>query len=328
MRFLKDKWKHLLHKVSSAFSGSAKSEAREQVREGLWEEIWGWLFPVLLGLTTGWFCMVLLGLWLGGGSAGTQPGKLPVSGTAQTQDTDRTNMAVFLSANPFRVTPMEIREEIPKEASGDAYVAITGSLANALLRWTMPKVGVLLEDQGKQHLVLLNTSFDVYTLEEVTYLYAIFRKGEERVRKDLYYAGKQTQQEPTTPRGGGVTPTPGEAVVPVAGITPADPEKGIEGAISRETINQLVENPFDEMKRVRIRPSDKEPGLQVQWITKDSILNQVGVKKGDVVSSINGIAFKNMVDITNSMSSLITSDRFDVTILRNGTPVTLRYVVR
>ena len=47
-----------------------------------------------------------------------------------------------------------------------------------------------------------------------------------------------------------------------------------------------------------------------------------------MIRSINGIAFRNMMDITNSVSSLMNSDRFDVEVMRNGAHTSLQYVVR
>ena len=98
--------------------------------------------------------------------------------------------------------------------------------------------------------------------------------------------------------------------------------------ISAGLVQQLMENPFDELKNVRLRPKEGEQGLQIQWINKDSILSQLGVQKGDVIRSINGIPFRNMADITNSMNSLMNSDRFDVEVVRDGKPSSLKYVIR
>ena len=103
---------------------------------------------------------------------------------------------------------------------------------------------------------------------------------------------------------------------------------GHEGQISSETVNQLVQNPFDELKRVRIRPSEAAGGLEVQWIQNDSILRRLGVRKGDVIRSVNGIPFTNMGDIANSINSLMNSERFDVEVTRGGKTEALRYVVR
>ena len=68
-------------------------------------------------------------------------------------------------------------------------------------------------------------------------------------------------------------------------------------------------------------------GLEIQWIQEDSILSQLGVRKGDVIKSVNGIPFTNMGDIANSINSLMNSERFDVEVTRDRKPTALRYVV-
>ena len=93
-------------------------------------------------------------------------------------------------------------------------------------------------------------------------------------------------------------------------------------------VNSLVQNPFDELKRIRMRPNEKAGGLEVQWIQNDSILRQLGVQRGDVIKSVNGIPFTNMGDIANSINSLINSERFDVEVTRGGKATALRYTVK
>jgi S1-C subfamily serine protease len=111
----------------------------------------------------------------------------------------------------------------------------------------------------------------------------------------------------------------------------ADPEKGTRGEIRRELLGiggRPLEIPFEELRNIRVRPAEGGQGLLVQWINKDSILAQLGMQSGDVIRSINGIRFQNMMDITNTMSSLMNNGSFDIEILRDGEPVSLRYVVR
>ena len=284
---------------------------------------WSWLLPLLGGLAVGWLGMVGLEVTLDGRNRSARTTVVPIVGTAALEDLERVNMTAFLGANPFRVTPMEMPGEEPAVSSGDVVVP-TGSLAVAVLRGTLPGVGVWLEEQGKQYLVLVDESFDVYTLRKVTPYQATFSKGEEQVVKDLLFANAPGA---SLSRGAGAGPNPSAASLPAdAQVSAAEPG-GKEGALSRELVNQLMENPFDELKNVRLRPRADEQGLQVQWINKDSILSQLGVQKGDVVRSVNGIAFNNMMDITNSMNSLMNSDRFDVEVVRDGAPVSLKYVV-
>ncbi|MDR1379303.1 MAG: hypothetical protein LBJ36_09685 [Synergistaceae bacterium] len=307
-------------------SGEKPLPAVVRSEGGVYYRLWTWALPALIGLVLGWFGMVCLGVWLDGANRSNRPLSASSAAFAAAQDSDMSNMTAFLNSNPFKVTPMVLPdlEAMEEEKEENAPPPITGSLATAVVRWTMPGTGVLLEDQGKQHMILLRESFDVYRLEEVTYRQAIFLKGEERVVKDLSYSKE----------GLAALPAPSLTTVRSAKgnlgqqVLAADPTKGVNGEINRDMVNRLMENPFEELRNVRIRPAEGEQGLQVQWINRDSILAQLGVQRGDVIRSINGIRFQNMMDITNSMSSLMNNDRFDVEILRNGTNTSLRYAVR
>jgi membrane-associated protease RseP (regulator of RpoE activity) len=289
--------------------------------EGRLFRLWSWILPVLLGGVFSWFGMTCLEVWLDGYVRRSRPAAASIVAASGMRDSEIANMAAFLKSNPFKVTP-RILPDLEEELSADSSQQITGSLAAAVLRWTMPGAGILLEDQGQQYVILVNESFDVYTLEEVTYREAIFVKDENRVVKELVYSKEgPALPQPSAP----VVQTRDADLGPL--VVPADPSSGSAGEINRDMINGLIENPFDELKKVRLRPAD-EQGLQIQWINKDSVLAQLGVQKGDVIRSINGIAFRNMMDITNSVSSLMNSDRFDVEVMRNGTPTSLQYVVR
>ena len=57
-------------------------------------------------------------------------------------------------------------------------------------------------------------------------------------------------------------------------------------------------------------------------------MKKLGVKKGDVIRSVNGFPFTNMGDIANSINSLMNSERFDVEVTRGGKTEALRYVVK
>ena len=285
---------------------------------GRFYALWLWILPLLLGLTLGWLCSVCVGIVLdrsGGSNIAAPDASAAASGPASGR---KEVLEGFLSANPFHVSPM-VAESEPVVKSAD--VVVTGSLATAVLRGTLPRAGAWLEDKGQLKLVLLDTSFDVYTLKWVTYREAVFVKGEERVVKELIYG------EPSRPSAASVpVPSAFASDVPVGSVVAARPGEQ-EGQVPSGLVNDLVQNPFDELKKIRLRPKDGEAGLEIQWIQDDSILRQLGVQKGDVIKSVNGIPFTNMGDIANSINSLMNSERFDVEVTREGKPTALRYVV-
>ena len=157
----------------------------------------------------------------------------------------------------------------------------------------------------------------------------MFRRGKEKaVRKYIVYGpSPESAKKPEAPKA---APAPKKAAEPpkqTGNIVAADPGKQ-EGQVPSELVSNLVQNPFDELKRIRMRPNEKAGGLEVQWIQNDSLLKRLGVKRGDIIRSVNGIPFTNMGDIANSINSLMTSERFDVEVTRGGENTALRYVVK
>jgi hypothetical protein len=286
--------------------------------------MWLTALPLIMGGAIGWLTSVCLGIFLDQfENTGLQRRSAP--GVEQKREAKQEDgMTAFLTANPFRISPVPPPTEEEKPPVEEEKPKVIGSLATAVLKGTMPDVGAWIDDSGQLRLVLVGASFDVYTLDEVTYRDAVFVKGDDVVVLELLYgpvAEKRVVEVPTPP-----PPKPEPEAAPVGDVIAATDDH--EGQISSELVNSLVQNPFDELKKVRIRPKDGEAGLQIQWIRNDSILKKLGVKKGDVIKSVNGIPFTNMADIANSITSLMSSERFDVEVDRKGKPASLRYVVR
>ncbi len=61
---------------------------------------------------------------------------------------------------------------------------------------------------------------------------------------------------------------------------------------------------------------------------RNSFLESVGVEKGDVIQSVNGLEIRNMGDVVNVINSLMGGSAFDVQVLRDGTPVSLKYNIK
>ena len=87
-------------------------------------------------------------------------------------------------------------------------------------------------------------------------------------------------------------------------------------------------NPYDELAKVRMVPTPDSSGMRLERLSSDSILSRVGVAQGDVISAVNGVQITNVADATNALSSLISGNRFDVTVVRGGKPIDLRYQVK
>ena len=299
--------------------------------------LWRIILPVLLGLSFGWLAAVCLGVWLEYSGIIRPTRKNFVSSEVKSETVKKVGLDDFLLSNPFRISARKVVEPEVKTvaeevASEEPEYEEVSRIAAAVLRGTLPGGGAWVELDGKEKFVLINTSFDLYTLTRVSYLEAEFTRIKpsdntlDRVILDLYFDKHVVKLPPEPERKPKPKPEVrhADANVPTGDVVAANGEQ--EGAIPSGMVNQLVQNPFDELKKVRLRPQG-QAGLQIQWIQNDSILKKLGVKRGDVIKSINGIPFNNMADIANSINSLMNSERFDVEVERRGKPTALRYVV-
>ena len=294
-------------------------------------KLWLLALPMLVGVSAGRLASVGIGYGLDAiaNNAGVRDTAVTGAQVNAKEAEKQRGLDGFLAANPFKISPEKVEVPEPVISEEPKIEEPDTGLADLILRGTLPGVGAWIENKGTTKLLLIGKNVEEYKLMSVQYSEALFRKGKNTVTKYITYgpvaqAKKVETPPPTT--ASAFNPPPAQSQ-PSGNVVAAEPS-GKEGEVSSETVQQLVQNPFDELKRIRIRPSESAGGLEIQWIQNDSILKKLGVQKGDVIRSVNGIPFTNMGDIANSINSLMNSERFDVEVTRGGQPTALRYVVR
>ena len=299
-------------------------------RTGMIYTVWLFILPLIAGLVFGYLADTGMSYALDkiSGTAGMNDASVSgAQGTSEAVSSKRT-LDEFLTENPFHISPIKpVVAEAPKPKEEPKPKEKDTTMDKVTLRGTLPGIGAWFDNDGKLDLILVGKNIGRYRLTSVTYREATFRRGRDTVIKYITYGpvaeASKPQEEPKPKAVPKAAPKNNNADQVVA----AEPGSQ-EGQISSEMVNQLVQNPFDEMKRIRMRPSEKDGGLEVQWIQNDSILKRLGVQRGDVIKSVNGIPFTNMGDIANSINSLMNSERFDVEVTRGGKSQALRYVVK
>ena len=230
----------------------------------------------------------------------------------------------FVSANPFNV--MEYEKPHAGPAATEQKEEIF-SLDGMTLSGTIPGIGAQLRDGDVTPFILSGQEYRGYTLKDVESNRAFFFKNDEEFILLLFYGQNEDSKKSSGKNSSQVKQT-----LPVRdnpGIAPA--EVGQNGTIARELVNDLLMNPFNEMKKVRLRAKFQDGealGIEVQWLARDSLLGELGVEKGDIVQSINSVPINNMGDISNAINSLMGGDRFEVEVLRKGEKVPLTYTVK
>ena len=235
----------------------------------------------------------------------------------------------FTVANPFGADVRPAKED----KRGGAAKPSPDTLKSMTLRGTLPGTGAWIETGGKTYFVLKGQNAGGFTLSDIKYsearlsdgtgeytLYLILSGGERPDKADKRRARRANTQRRTQRRA------PEKPALDFSGVEPAS--DGREGAVPRELVDALLMNPYDELAKVRMTPMPDLSGMRIERLDSGSILSRVGVAQGDVISAVNGVNITNVADATNALNSLISGSRFDVTVLRGGKPMELRYQVK
>lgn len=249
-------------------------------------------------------------------------GKKGLDGVVASGGAKGPSISDFVSANPFNVKVYHTSKAASDPARKQEQIF---SLEGMTLSGTIPGIGAQLRDGDLAPFILKGQEYKGYTLKDVGNNRAFFVKNDEEYILHLFYDVGGAKNNASRTNESQIKKT-----VPVNNrISPS--EVGKNGTIARELVNDLLMNPFNEMKKVRLRAKFKDGealGIEVQWLARDSLLRELGVSKGDIVQSINGVPINNMGDISNAINSLMGGDRFEVEVLRKGEKVPLTYTVK
>lgn len=324
-----------LSDIISKIKFSPARKKSEEENGGRLYGLWLLLLPLVLGFSAGRIADAGIGYLLDvlSGSGGMIDEAVTDIQTEANSVSKSRGLEAFLSSNPFKISPQKTdtpapeppkpKDDTPKEADNTA-------LDEIILRGTHPGIGAWFDIKNELKLILVGKNIDSYKLTAVSYKDVLLRRGNEKpVRKFIVYGPTAPVKKAEAPKPPAPAPSkPAPAPAGQAGNIVAAVPGSQEGQVPGELVTNLVQNPFDELKRIRIRPNEKAGGLEVQWIQNDSLLKRLGVQRGDVIRSVNGVPFTNMGDIANSINSLMTSERFDVEVTRGGQNTALRYVVK
>lgn len=255
---------------------------------------------------------------------GVLTGPLPGSALPRAEDREST-LKDFVAGDPFLTggpSAAKVEEPLSKELTASELYELEG----IRLAGTIPGNAIWVEEEGTQRVILQGEKLKGYDLLSVEDDRVILSRGPATVTVYLRYAGQNVAAAPPPPPPAPPRPAP---AAPLPGVTAAGP--GQKGSIPRETVNKLLLDPLDEMKKFRLRPKfdgEKALGVEVQWMDNASFLNALGVEKGDVIQTVNGLQIQNMGDVVNVINSLMGGSNFDVKVLRQGQAMDLNYNIK
>lgn len=233
----------------------------------------------------------------------------------RTQSAFSTSIAQVKRELSFR--PFGVIEKTPASQS-DAHKNAAPIDAFQLIGTVRP-VAAWLEVDSKGSMVLKGQEYNGYTLTEVNSDNVVFSLDDEHYTLYLKYSSgssrpqkKRTESRPQQ--------QPASSNIQNAEFN------GQDGTVSRELLHSLLMNPYDELGKLRLVPTNS--GMIVESMRADSLLNELGVKPGDEITGINGISIKDVPSIMNAINSMMSGARLDFDVTRANQAGTLGYVVK
>ncbi len=104
-----------------------------------------------------------------------------------------------------------------------------------------------------------------------------------------------------------------------------------ERIVDRSLIHEVVRNPAQIIRSVRVRPhrkNGKVVGYKIRRIKKNSPLAMLGAKRGDVIHSVNGKSLSSVNQALQVYQSMGREDDFTFSITRRGKPVKMKVQIR
>ena len=103
--------------------------------------------------------------------------------------------------------------------------------------------------------------------------------------------------------------------------------------ISKTQVMQQVLMARDLLSKVKIMPmpdaqTNKLAGLKIDNVPGGSIIEEVGIKNGDVICSVQGKKLQSLQDAWSMFGAVQNQNRIEVLLLRNNQPVTLNYEIK
>lgn len=121
------------------------------------------------------------------------------------------------------------------------------------------------------------------------------------------------------------------SVAPVGKVDLSKEMKGIrkEGSVTlipKSLAEKLKANNNIVLSSVAVKASND--GLKVVAVDQGSIAQKIGIAPNDTLEEINGLKLNTSEDMSKVYDQLKDATDFEVTLLRNGKPETLRYEIR
>ncbi|MGH7880287.1 MAG: PDZ domain-containing protein, partial [Candidatus Binataceae bacterium] len=102
-------------------------------------------------------------------------------------------------------------------------------------------------------------------------------------------------------------------------------------AVDRSTLNNNLQNVAPLFTQIRAIPNVQNGaanGFRLSEIQPNSIFQQIGLQDGDLLSAVNGQPVGDPAKAMSMMQSLRNQSSITLSVVRNGAPTQLQYIIR
>ena len=203
----------------------------------------------------------------------------------------------------------------PSKAQNTTKQTITFNLDNFILKGTIicsqckHSIALLKNIKtGKTQPITIGQEIDGFKVEKIAPDFVILSKNGRKFQLKLF-KNKKTQKTNSNRKG------------PI----PLSSQYRQTYTVKRsEIINEISSGNF--LKYINIVPINKPTaGLKVLYVNPRSFIYKLGIRPGDIITSINNIAIRTPEDSFSAFEQLKSSDSVTITVFRNRQKVTLHY---
>lgn len=227
-------------------------------------------------------------------------------------------------APPAAATATPATEVQPVKSAADLGLSLTGTVAGP----TEIAFAIFNKPPDQELYRIGDEVSPGVVLESIGYGEVVLRRGSER----LQLAIEEDQPAGLAPgirRLGRLSQAATTSRPQATGVREVAPNSYL---VDRDTVSESLSNLSTMMKDIRVVPSfdeAKQPnGYRVASIRFGSLLDKLGVKRGDIIQNVNGLPISDPDRAYQAYQQFKEETSIQIEVLRGGRPMTLSYEIQ
>ena len=100
--------------------------------------------------------------------------------------------------------------------------------------------------------------------------------------------------------------------------------------VDRAAVEQTIANPAELMKAriFPVRDGERIVGMRLMGVRPGTLLGSIGMRNGDILTSINGFEMNDPQKMLEAYSKLMRADHLTATVMRGGRPVNIEFHIK